>query len=678
MKTLSYTLLFLLLCFTASSQSTSHLVAVKAKAELVEKPWPSILLSWEDDFVASKWSIYKKNNLGEFTLLSVIGAPDTSYVDDDIKPGNHYTYLIHKENVSDVLGFSVITAGYETKLTLNHGACLLLIEDSIDKNLNRELETFKKDLYNEGWTVYQEIVSANKTHFDLKNIIKNSYTNSDSTITSMVLIGDLAVPYSGNIAPDGHTAAAPPDHQGAWPADVYYGDLDGKWTDNSVALQNSPARTENTNRKNDGKFDQSIIPSDIELMVGRIFLEKFDSYEKNRYVLYKRYFDRNHAFRTNAYTFKNKAIVNDDFTNLYEGFAGIGHRNFGLAVGNNNIIEGSLAEHAIENSALFAYGCGPGDYDKSGRRLRDNNGKLIDSFKISQTDNYFEYEINCGFNILFGSFFGDWDSENNLLRAPLAGKSPALATFWAGRPVWHLNEFIHGMPLGYSARTSQNSDVALFSSIESTFTYERMVHVALMGDPTLKLRYIKPVQGLKIETNETRDEVSLSWDKHELEQTKYYVLKKSIHKDSIEWKLVSEIPINQTNLLDKNPIKGSSVYRVIPAYMFKGATGSFEVAGHSDTISIDNIKLNVGVTPLALVNLNLSVYPNPTNNQILVKTNLQIDNLQIRDLSGRLLATYQTSSSKSTIINISSYKPGTYLLIAQYKNSTITKRILIY
>ena len=27
----------------------------------------------------------------------------------------------------------------------------------------------------------------------------------------------------------------PPEHQGAWPADAYYGDMDGKWTDNTLS-----------------------------------------------------------------------------------------------------------------------------------------------------------------------------------------------------------------------------------------------------------------------------------------------------------------------------------------------------------------------------------------------------------------------------------------------------------
>ena len=69
---------------------------------------------------------------------------------------------------------------------------------------------------------------------------------------SLFLLGHVPVPYSGNINPDGH-----PDHQGAWPADGYYADMDGTWTD--ISVNNTVATgTRNDNVPGDGKFDQSI------------------------------------------------------------------------------------------------------------------------------------------------------------------------------------------------------------------------------------------------------------------------------------------------------------------------------------------------------------------------------------------------------------------------------------
>ena len=63
----------------------------------------------------------------------------------------------------------------------------------------------------------------------------------------------------GNLAPDGHG-----EHYGAWPADVYYGDVNGAWTDNSV-WSTGAAWPRNHNVPGDGKFDQTTIPSQVEL-----------------------------------------------------------------------------------------------------------------------------------------------------------------------------------------------------------------------------------------------------------------------------------------------------------------------------------------------------------------------------------------------------------------------------
>src|SRR6185503_3639869 len=104
------------------------------------------------------------------------------------------------------------------------------------------------------------------------NLIKADYSADPANVKSVFLFGHVPVPYSGQLNPDGHA-----DHVGAWPADVYYGDIDGNWTDNSVNFTQSintdaadAARL--TNRPGDGKFDQTQIPSPVELEVGRVDL----------------------------------------------------------------------------------------------------------------------------------------------------------------------------------------------------------------------------------------------------------------------------------------------------------------------------------------------------------------------------------------------------------------------
>ena len=61
-----------------------------------------------------------------------------------------------------------------------------------------------------------------------------SHAAAHADLESVFLLGHVPVPYSGQINPDGHS-----NHVGAWAADVYYGELDGNWTD--VTVNNTSA-----------------------------------------------------------------------------------------------------------------------------------------------------------------------------------------------------------------------------------------------------------------------------------------------------------------------------------------------------------------------------------------------------------------------------------------------------
>ena len=101
------------------------------------------------------------------------------------------------------------------------------------------------------------------------------------------------------------------------------------------------------------------------------------------------------------------------------------------------------------------------------------------------------------FTMLFGSYFGDWDVADSFLRAPLAGHpdSLGLASMWVGRPQWHLYSMALGETLGYGARVTQNN--AGFSAGGYVVNHAgRGVHIALMGDPTLRLHPVAPVTDL--------------------------------------------------------------------------------------------------------------------------------------------------------------------------------------
>lgn len=653
--------------FCTMAQDLASQRSVMVTAEAIEKPFPKIKLIWNDDFNASKWTVYRKDTNGVFQSIAVVNSPDTSYLDEDVNAEKPYTYLIHKENINEVLGFGTITAGLRSKATHSYGTALILVEDLVYQSLESEIEQYRTDLRMEGWRTLVEKPSATASHIDLKKLIVEHYTKSDSTLTSVILIGNLAVPYSGQIAPDGHYD----EHAGAWPADVYYGDIDGVWTD-AVINNKTAVRKENHNSPGDGKFDESNLPSDVELMVGRIYLERFEAFETDRMKLYRRYLNRNHDFKTAQFRFDNQAIINNDFKGLEEGFAGIGYRSFPAIVGRENVSHGRLLDNARDTSYLMAYGCGNGDYYRAGSKLRNEKGKRVDSFTVSETSDYFNYSINCGINILFGSFFGDWDSENNLLRAPLAGKSPALATFWAGRPVWHLNEFSHGLPIGFSARTTQNSDIYLFHEIEgSRRTYERLIHVALMGDPTLHMHYRTGVKNVVAQAIEGRKMASLKWD-GPVEAIGYYVYRRDTVKDIYE--LLNPTIITSNSFVDSFPNEGTNEYMVRAAYIHSSPSGSYEQLALGETARVTGIKgLSKGYVYSERA---VQIFPNPASKTVFIQSETPIIEGEIINLEGRVLTSFGTVINQKNL-NISGLASGSYFIRTTTQHGTNMSRLQV-
>src|SRR4029079_4804782 len=141
------------------------------------------------------------------------------------------------------------------------------------------------------------------------------------------------VAYSGNIMPDGHT-----NHMGAWPADVYYADLDGTWTDTTVASSEAELRR-NRNVPGDGKFDQDEPPSSIELLTGRVDLSNLTCFQnktpsRSELDLARQYLDKDHRFRLGTFPVTRRAIIFDRIeSKTAEPVAAMAWRNFAPLVG---------------------------------------------------------------------------------------------------------------------------------------------------------------------------------------------------------------------------------------------------------------------------------------------------------------------------------------------------------
>ena len=85
-------------------------------------------------------------------------------------------------------------------------------------------------------------------------------------------------------------------------------------------------------------------------------------------------------------------------------------------------------------SYLWGYGCGGGSFTGAGG--------------VGSTADFAATDTQVVFTMLFGSYFGDWDTTDNFLRAPLATSTYGLSDAWAGRPAWYFHPMGLGETLG--------------------------------------------------------------------------------------------------------------------------------------------------------------------------------------------------------------------------------------
>jgi hypothetical protein len=415
--------------------------------------------------------------------------------------GSAYEYRISK-SFSSFVGSGYIYAGIQAPLVEGRGKVVLLVDNSFSLTLSNELARLTLDLAGDGWTVLRHDVPrmaadpANTSSSvwatrsnelaSVKSLIMTDYNADSNNVKAVFLFGHVPVPYSGDLAPDGHGL-----HTGAWPADAYYGDMHGTWTDSSVNAAFA-SDTRNWNVPGDGKFDPTSLGG-VQLQVGRVDLANLPAFPQSEAELLRQYLNKDHNFRHGLITAQRRGLIDDNFgLSTGEPFAVNGWRNFAPFFGASNIVAssdwlGTLAS----NSYLWGYGCGPGTYTSCSG--------------VGSTTDFATHDPEVVFTMYFGSYFGDWDSQDNFLRAVLGTTNYTLTSAWAGRPNWICHHMGLGLTIGFSALVTQTNSDLYDTGIE----YDE-VHIALMGDPTLRMHVVAPASNL-VAAAKGSGGVDLSW-----------------------------------------------------------------------------------------------------------------------------------------------------------------------
>ncbi len=540
-----------LLCITISSNLYSQVsrdVAVELDV-LIDSTKPSITLQWEADPRATSIQVNRRliGAAGWGSAKTVVKT-DSLYRDTTVEIGKMYEYRVRKILTvgAAITAWGYVASGINVPAKRDKGGLLLVVDTTYATDLKNELGRLEQDLFADGYFVMRINVSRNDKPIDVKEKLAAHFFADPSKYTTVFLLGRVPVPYSGYLVPDGHG-----DHIGAWPADVFYGEFDMEWTDDeneddpkfsTPPLQEQNIRPAQWNMAGDGKFDQAKLGDDVDLMVGRVDFANMTAFGKTEKELLKQYLDKDHNYRIGLLTAPKRGLIDDNFGYFgSEAFASSGWRNLPTMVGRDSVKEIDWFTTLSVDPYLWAYGTG-GGYDQGAGGVGTTNDFATSGSKAI-------------FTMLFGSYFGDWNTNDNFLRAPLATEY-GLSCAWSGRPYWHFYPMGMGEPLGYCARKSQNNTTDLAYNNNAN-----LVHIALMGDPTLKLYPVMPPSNMTTTTSSSANSATLGWDHSADKNFGGYQIYRSSSKNGT-YKLLATVGKETKTYTDLYPIDGINYYFV--------------------------------------------------------------------------------------------------------------------
>ncbi len=561
----------LMLASAASGQVASVSLAVQVSAVVSESP-ASITLSWPAVQYATAYSVYRR--AAEATTwgpaIATLSATTLSYVDSNVTVGTAYEYKVFKTGTTvqnPAAGY--IWAGIRLPAIESRGKLVLIVDKTNATALATELAQLQQDMVGDGWQVIRHDVNRADSVASVRQLIVADYQADPANVKSVFLFGHVPVPYSGDIS-EGHD-----EHLGAWPADVYYGDMTGTWTDTTVN-RSTATDPRNRNIPGDGKFDQSILSKDNELQVGRVDLAGM-SYNGGELALLRNYCRKDHAFRHKQVTLQRRGVLYDYFGP--GNFTPCGWRSMSAMFGAANITEvtvaGTLFPRLQTEEYLVAYCSGGGWIDSM-----EGSGNYRNSYWgaiVGTSQEIVERNIKVAFFMMYGSWFIDWDQPNDLMRAVLATPDYGLVSMCAGKPQWLLHPMALGKDIGYCARLTQNN----LEYFAPNLTYEqldyplsrgmRSVHAALMGDPTLRLHAVMPVTNVAA-VNGTGN-LAINWTASTDTVVGYHVYR-SPSTNGPFTRLTANV-VTGTSYTDATVTTGTHTYMVRAVKLETSASGSY-------------------------------------------------------------------------------------------------------
>ena len=538
---------------TFAQATAPRLYAVEVSAAIQTSP-ARITLNWPADPNASSYTVSRLSSSGSWSPLATLPGTATQFIDNSVSVGAQFEYRIVKSTSRGYSGSGYILAGINAPAVEHRGKIILLVDSTWAAPIATELRRLEQDLVGDGWTVLRQDIPRTASVPQVKAVIKSLYDADPAQVRALFLFGHIPVPYSGDFTADSHA-----NHRGAWPADVFYGDMDGIWTDSTVTSVTAE-KSWNHNVPGDGKFDQSELPSDVELEIGRVDLFNMTCYankawSRNEEFLLRQYLNKDHRFRHGQLPLPRRGLIIDNFGADKEALASTAWRAFAPMFGSQNITEipwGTFFSTLNNQGYLWSYGNGGGSY--------------YTCAGIGGSDDFALNDVKTVFTFFFGSYFGDWDNESNFLRAPLGSTTYTLTSTYGSRPHWFVHPMALGETIGYTAKLTQNND----GYYEPLNFGTRQVHTALHGDPTLRMHPVIPPANLSVTLT---DGATLTWDpSSDTSLVGYHVYRGT--SDSGPYTRITTAPVTSTSFTDPSG-DISSAYMVRALKLETSASGTY-------------------------------------------------------------------------------------------------------
>lgn len=365
------------------------------------------------------------------------------------------------------------------------GIILLAIESSLMENstLTSKIERLKEDLVREGWVPETLLVDRDSSPESLRESIKAIYQTKE--LNSVFLIGRVPRVHMMN-GVDGHGIRE-------LPMINFYGELSSQWSKKSSCTEPS----------NEHCYNNQSIPSQMEVPVGLVDFEGVHPGLGDPQELLIRYLDKDHAFRSGLWRDQN---LDRGFYHAYEiptsapqqtfssSFGPEGYYHYGN-VKDENGVGGLHPSFNLDLSFLWvkSYGLTPDFIDSSTGLMKD-------------------VQMTCVFCTWMRSWILDWASSTasrQALRGTIAAPGYSLGAIYSGRPDLMIHVGSQNDSIGEIVQHAQNNDSSATGYIyplEYRSYYEGALHLALMGDPSLRQTYSCRPSGL------TSTSSTLRWD----------------------------------------------------------------------------------------------------------------------------------------------------------------------